>query len=219
MVKPQHSDWVNRPLLGGGIDLAGGLRGAICQIRGDWEFYCQVFGFGQWNSEYMCLFSKASGTRADLPWSDFTPTAAWRLTLWTHETYMAHLRASGLSVPMIFRAALGLRLECVMVDVLHTVDLGLTAHVCGNVIWWLVIVVNIFGLPTYARRMQECQKHYKAWCKSTGCKNRLRGKLTLERVRADAGDWPQLKSKAAPLEGNVALLLISAAIFRGFCIR
>ena len=211
-----HRDWINRPLLGGGLDLAGGLRGAICQIRGDWEFYCQVFGFGQWNTDSMCPFCRASGTRADLSWSDFTPTAAWRLTLWTHETYMAHLRASGLVVPMLFRAALGLRLECVMVDVLHTVDLGLTAHVCGNVIWWLVIVVNIFGVPTYAKRMEACQNYYKAWVKSTKCKNKLRGKLTVERVRADAGEWPQLKSKAAPLRSMARFCLHMMQSFGSF---
>ena len=216
MAKTPHRDWINRPLLGGGLDLAGGLRGAICQIRGDWEFYCQVFGFGQWNTDSMCPFCRASGTRADLSWSDFTPTAAWHLALWTHENYMVHLRASGLVVPMLFRAALGLRLECVMVDVLHTVDLGLTAHVCGNVIWWLVIVVNIFGVPTYAKRMEACQNYYKAWVKSTKCKNKLRGKLTVERVRADAGEWPQLKSKAAPLRSMARFCLHMMQSFGSF---
>jgi hypothetical protein len=193
-----HTDWSGNPLLGGGQDLAGGLRGALCQVRGDWEFYCQVFGFGRHNQELMCPFCRASGTLADLTWTDFTPTAHWRRTLWTHESYIAYLRHNGLAVPMLFRIALGLRLECTMVDVLHTVDLGLTGHICGNVIWWLVICVNVFGLPTYARRMEACHAHYKKWYKRSGCKNKLRGKLICERVRPDAGEWPFLKSKAAP---------------------
>ena len=194
-----HTDWSGNALLGGGQDLAGGLRGALCQVRGDWEFYCQVFGFGRANQEFMCPFCKASGTVAALTWTDFTPTAPWRRTLWTHESYIAFLRHNGLAVPMLFRMAFGLRLECTMVDVLHTVDLGLTGHVCGNVIWWLVIAVNIFGLPTYARRMEACHNHYKKWCKQFHAKNKLRGKLTCERIRTDAGEWPFLKSKAAPL--------------------
>ena len=156
-----HTDWMNNPLLGGGQDLAGGLRRALCQVRGDWEFYCQVFNFGRYNSEFMCPFCRASGTVAALTWTDFSPTALWRGTLWTHESYIAHLHRNGLVVPMLFRMAIGLRLECTMVDVLHTVDLGLTGHICGNVIWWLVICVNVFGLPTYARRMEACQAHYK----------------------------------------------------------
>ena len=100
---------------------------------------------------------------------------------------------------MLFRMAFGLRLECTMVDVLHTVDLGLTGHVCGNVIWWFVIVVNIFGLPTYARRMEACHSHYKKRCNQFHSKNKLRGELTGERIRPDAGSWPFLKSKAAAL--------------------
>ena len=84
------------------------------------------------------------------------------------------MRASGLAAPMLLRAALGLRLECVMVDVLHTVDAGLSAHVCGNVIWWLAIVYNVVGVPTYAKRMEACQSYYKTWVGSTKCKNKLR---------------------------------------------
>ena len=62
-----------------------------------------------------------------------------------------------------------------MVDVLHTVDLGLTGHICGNVIWWLVICVNVFGLPTYARRMEACQTHYKNGAITTDARINLGG--------------------------------------------
>jgi len=120
---------------------------------------------------------------------------------------MDHLQRNGLLIPMLFRAVLGLRLECTMVDVLHTVDLGLTAHVCGNIIWWLVIICNIYNLSTYAQRMQAVQNDYKAWCKRTRCKNRLRGPITVERVRPDAADSPQFKSKAAPLRGLTRYVL------------
>ena len=211
-----HSDWNNNPQPGGGLELAGGLRGAICQVRGDWEFYCQLFGFGQWNSDHMCPFCRASSTNDALTWTDFTAGANWRRTLWTHESYMDYLRLNGFAIPMLFRMALGFRLDCIMVDILHTVDLGLTANVCGNVVWWLVIIVNIFGLPTYARRMQALQRHYKQWCKDTQSKNKIRGKLTVERVRSDAGDWPELKSKAAPLRGFTKYCLYLMQSFGAF---
>jgi hypothetical protein len=103
-----------------------------------------------------------------------------------------------------------------MVDVLHTVDLGVTANVCGNIVWWLVIVVNVFGLPTFQRHMQACQDHYKKWCKDTKSKNKIRGKLTVERIRADAGDWPELRSKAAPLRGFSRYCLYLMQTFGAF---
>jgi hypothetical protein len=41
-----HATWQGHPMQGGGVDLApGGYRGALCQVRGDWEFYTQVFLF------------------------------------------------------------------------------------------------------------------------------------------------------------------------------
>ena len=36
-------DWEQRPLVDGGQWLAGRWRGALVQVRGDWEFHCQIF--------------------------------------------------------------------------------------------------------------------------------------------------------------------------------
>ena len=72
-----HRDWDNRRLDGGGVDLAGGLRGCLTQIRGDWEWYCQIFGFPRWNeAARMCPFCQASATNPNLPWSDVSLVAA-----------------------------------------------------------------------------------------------------------------------------------------------
>ena len=84
-----------------------------------------------------------------------------------------------------------------MVDVLHTIDLGLSSHVVGNVIWWLAIVCSVFGGTTQAEKMALCHAHMKKWYRSTKCPHRLRGKLTVERVRTTAAQWPQLSAKAA----------------------
>ena len=54
---------------------------------------------------------------------------------------------------------IGFFLERTITDVLHTVELDLTGHVCGNVIWSLVIYVNLFKFPTYARRIKSFQAH------------------------------------------------------------
>ena len=51
------------------------------------------------------------------------PEAQWRSTLWSHETYMADLLANDKDVPELF-SIVGLRLEGIMIDVLHAIDLG-----------------------------------------------------------------------------------------------
>ena len=34
-----HFDWNGKAIAGGGVELAGGFCGVMCQIRGDWAFY------------------------------------------------------------------------------------------------------------------------------------------------------------------------------------
>ena len=49
------ADWQNRPLTGGGRQLAGGYRGACCQIRGDWEFFARLFTFRNGTKRCQCV--------------------------------------------------------------------------------------------------------------------------------------------------------------------
>ena len=38
---------------------------------------------------------------------------------------------------MVMLACIGVHLTCITIDVLHTADLGVTAHVVGNMFWEL----------------------------------------------------------------------------------
>ena len=61
-----------------------------------------------------------------------------------------------------------------------------------------MVVLNCFGGATYAERIKRCASDLKAWYSRpiNRGRQRLNGKLTAERVRAQ-GDWPKLKAKAA----------------------
>ena len=91
---------------------------------------------------------------------------------------------------------IGLRLSCVMVDILHTIDQGVGSHIVANIIWYYAVLMAVFGGATYAERINRCENDLKLWYKRTRSKYRLQGRLTAERVRA-SGDWPKLKAKAA----------------------
>jgi hypothetical protein len=193
-------DYNDRPVAGSGRPLCGNFRAAVCQLRGDWEWYTKVFYFGQWNENiHMCPFCRASNRDPELQWSNFAEDAGWRGTRWSHETYMAHLRHGGLPIPIMFRqrgGIIGLRLECTMVDVLHTVDQGIASHIIANIIWVFMVLRAVLGGSTYAERIKRCHAHLKLWYSRNRTTSKIQGALTPERVRP-SGDWPRLKAKAA----------------------
>lgn len=118
----------------------------------------------------MCPFCRASATVAAHGWSDFNPDAWWRDTIWDHEDYLSYLHAQGRALPILFRpgrGVIGLRISNVMVDVLHTVDQGVGAHIVANIIWYYAVLMAVFGGATYAERIQRCYMDLKQWYKET----------------------------------------------------
>ena len=147
-----HRTWEGDPLQGGGVPLAGGIRGSLCHVRGDWEFFTLLFHFGRWDSATeMCPFCLAAANRNDRAWLDFSDAAWWRAHIRTHSSYIDNLIASGRPVPILFDpifGIIGLRLGCVMVDVLHTLDLGITAHIVANTIWYFAVIMEFTAALT-----------------------------------------------------------------------
>ena len=205
--------WDGRPLQGGGTSLADGWCGAMCQVRGDWDFYREVFQFPQWNcNERMCFMCQASSTTRRLAWTQLGPDAGWRDTRWTHESYLAFLVAAAMFVPTLLTAVTGLRLECIMIDVLHAVDLGITSHIIGNVFWLIAIRRNAFGCKNNEDRIKKLNEHMVAWYKRAKCESKVQGKLNIDRVRTSGG-WPKLKAKAAATRHLAAYALFLVQVF------
>ena len=189
--------WEGQDMEGSGQSLAGGWRGALCQVRGDWAWYCELFSFPQWNgAERMCWMCKASSTNPLLAWTKFGPDAKWRDTRWTHEKYLEFLRAAGIAIPALLILALGFRLECVMIDVLHTVDQGTASHMIANVFWHFAVRRKAFGAGTQEACINKLFKHMQDWYATSKPSSKLKGALTVDRVRTRGG-WPKLKAKAA----------------------
>ena len=66
-------------------------------------------------------------------------TAGWRGTIRSHEQYLAEMAAAGQRPAILLKEALGIRLECTMIDVLHTVDQGIASHIIANVCLVLIL--------------------------------------------------------------------------------
>ena len=189
------TDWAGRDVEGPRAHIAGRWRGSLVQVRGDWQFYCEVFRFPAWNAaEEMCWLCRASAA-GELSFTCCGTHAGWRRTRRTHETYVEGLAAKGEELPVLLQKVRGLRLESVMIDVLHTVDLGVAAHIVGNIMW-ACVAKHAWPGTTQAVRVEgldaELLQHYK----DTKEKVRVQGSLTVPRLRTEKG-WPKLKTKAA----------------------
>ena len=188
-------DWEGKPTGETRKPLAGGFRGILTHIRGDWEFYGNALGLPKWNeTENMCPWCKANNVESPLSWTDFSDVAGWRPTIWTHESWLAHLRHSGKEYSILFDIV-GLRIECVMIDVLHTVDQGIASHIIGNVFWELVSA-KVWVPTNQPDNVAKLNELLTQWYKDNKDKYRVQGKLTIERLRQDGG-WPRFKAKAA----------------------
>ena len=189
-------DWQGRELEPRPEYLAGGLRACLCQVRGDWEFYTSIFAFPKWNeAERMCWCCDAS-SHGPLSFSDCGPDAPWRATRHTHESYLEMLAARGQQVPVLFQKALGMRLEMVAIDTLHTVDLGIALHIGGNVLMECCRA-KAFCDGNIDANIAELNEVIKEWYRrNPKVSTRLKGKLTRERIQTSKS-WPKLKSKAA----------------------
>ena len=191
--------------------IAGRWTGALVQIRGDWEFYTSVLEMPNWGATdemcWLCHASKCGSrvyTRADL-------AAGWRGTRRTHESYTKELKDRGKELPPLLALVIGLRLECIMIDILHTVDQGVASHVIANIFWECVKKHvwhpsrqddNVEGL------MHDIQQHYKSSATPKG-HSRLQGKLIVDRLRSASG-YPKLKAKAAATRHLADFALILA---------
>ena len=108
---------------------------------------------------------------------------------------MAALTLAGVVIPVLFNT-LGFRVELVMIDVLHCVDLGVASHIVGN-IFWLCIAKHVLG-PNIPDSIAKLNSKMKQWEKDNRVPHKYRSDLTKDRIRAD-GEWPKLKGKAAPM--------------------
>ena len=192
--KSPTTDWLDRDIEGG-MPLADDFSGCMVQMRGDWAFYCETLGFPRHNEvANMCWICNAS-VNHDRLWTDAKDTAGWRPTIRSHESYTAQLASLGKQLPALFRYVTGFRLEYIMIDVLHCVDLGVASHVAGSIMEECSASMG----PNKAERCKALHADLKAWY-AHQAKDvhvyKIKGKITPERLKNAAG-FPKFKGKAA----------------------
>ena len=167
-----------------------GFMAALLQVRGDWAFLKQIFGFKGWSSASICW--KCMANVSDLPWVDFTSNAKWRGTRLTLKDMLARLLQEKVRLSPLFSLP-GFDISMIVIDVLHTMDLGCSQDAMGNIFWEAV------HEPGYlAGRNQEARKDtlwamIKDFYKRTAPRSNIQ-KLTMEMIKQDAKP-PKFKGK------------------------
>ena len=96
-------------------------------LIGDLDWYAEEFGMPRAMSDHPCGFCNCD-MHDEIPFNDFRPEAKWKTTCFSAAEMAEKYSHELFTVPGLH--PLGLYL-----DTLHTLDLGVSCHVCGNILW------------------------------------------------------------------------------------
>jgi hypothetical protein len=182
-----------------------GFVAALCQVRGDWQFYCQVFNTPHWGSHRICW--KCRANHSDVPFADFSASALWRQQRVAPEAFLAELRAQHIA-PNPLLSSPCFSMSMIMVDVLHTLDLGVTQDVLGSL---FVEVLPLLPGTTQPQRVQSLWRRLLGHYEAHKSPSRV-GSLTWEMIKRDKKP-PKLKLKGAETRHVVPFGVLLAAEF------
>ena len=155
---------------------AFGFFAYLCEVRGDWAWFKQMFGFKGWASENICWRCEAN--KSDKPYWDCTLSALWRAARLTSAGLVRLLRSQGQAVNPLFSAP-GFTAELICIDVLHACDLGVTQEVLGSIFFE---ALGVFALGSNrVAQVVDLFRHMQAHYKRMGTTNRL-SFLTVEMI-------------------------------------
>ena len=145
----------------------------------------------------------ASNTIAHLLWNNCGPNAGWRRTKRSHAVWEQDHRIRSAAIPLLFRVFVGLTISAVAIDTLHVVDLGVAAHVLGNM--FLLVCFKRRG-GSIESRVAALGDEIEAWHRARRQQSGLRGKLTLQRLKSESG-FPKFKGKGASVRSLLPFAL------------
>ena len=162
----------------------------LIELRGDWAYYNNVFGFPSWASTRMCWKCGAT-QQGQCSFRDTGANALWRSTRHTGEEFLLLQTASGVSNSVIFTSP-GVKMRYVVIDWLHTVDLGVAQSICGNALFETLEFLEGSSLAAKALTLWNKLKLFYRLKRPPSQFE----KLTLEMLRMP-GKGPKLRGKAA----------------------
>ena len=111
-------------------------RVALLQLRADWDWLKKIYNFPSWATTGICWRCGAERRQGDLCFKDTGPDARWRAQRYSGEQFLRMQRARGMASPLW--GCPGLKVEHVVIDWMHCVDLGVGQDCLGQCLWDLL---------------------------------------------------------------------------------
>ena len=185
-------------------------RIACCvQARGDWAFYAKVFMLSSWSGAECCWRCNATNGFGENSFHDCSSSANWRKRRRVGEEYLAEQREAG-TEPSHFFSIPNMQVQDIMIDWLHTMDLGISQDIIGNVFW--NVLPQLPGANQEAR-IRNLWGRIRQFYKDNKTKSRLEN-ITREMIKAGKKP-PKLRSKAAECRYLVPFAVQLANEFSG----
>ena len=171
-------------------------RGALLQIRGDWEGLCQCFRVRSYSSDAFCWMCEAKQfTRDHMHFSNFAATAPHRQSLVTHESYMMACAREASQPSHLFRCP-GTMLQHLGIDSMHAGDLGCFQDALGSLFW--LEITNKSWYTSMAVGLQSLNRDLKSFDSANPDLDISSVyPLALTQIIAQKPGYPYLKCKAA----------------------
>lgn len=181
------------------------VSAVLCQARGDWAFFKEVFNFPAWNcKDSMCWMCSASRDTM----TDFSQTAPWRINRRGPNDLLISLRSQGIKPCPLFSIPL-FHPGCVLVDWLHTMDLGVAADMLGN---FFHEMLSYMAGNNKKERVKSLWILMQRWYDSHPEASTL-NHLTVEMIKKDQSK-PKLRGKASQVK---SLVPFAADLARQHC--
>ena len=129
------------------------------QMRGAWEALVQFFRFRSYNSDNFCWQCNCTAQPGPLCFADFSPTALHRSTIMSHESYCLKCAAEQSQPSRLFSCP-GFQLQHLVVDSMHSADLGAFCDALGGLFYNEVMCKKYYpskevGLEALNRQLNQ----------------------------------------------------------------
>ena len=143
--------------------LAGGYVGAWAEMRGDWKWLRETLHLqNHYGANYLCHLCRAHRHITRLLFTNFDSDAAYTRTTVTSEDWWWYYANAILVCPLIMIP--GFNIFHVLIDALHSLELGLHQHMSASIMWQLTDEPGYLVGASRQERFDDAYKKYKDWC-------------------------------------------------------
>ena len=143
-----------------GKPLAGGYFAILWVLRGDLEYMHETLGLNYFASRSPCFCCEANTDDDSMPWTDFTPSAAFLRTVWSNRRWLTHHPRHH---PVFDLDGVGINNVCP--DTMHDKHAGTDAYFLAGVLKFLT---HHFLPGTPLQNLQEMVALIKAGYRTAG---------------------------------------------------